>query len=359
MACESERDPNYVLGRSENEERSVQERARFFNTATRHLLEDAGITAGMKVLDIGSGPGDVTLIAADLVGPMGRVVGVDVNPAVISTARARAQAAHAPQVSFIAGDIRDVAVDDVFDAVVGRFVLMYSADPVVSLRAALRAVRTDGIAAFHEANMGADFVSDPISPMHQELGRWCSETFRRGGVEMAMGTRLPQVFMAAGLEPPHLTMDTVIGAGRECLERYVSAFGTSHLRSYMPGNMASLPRTMSAWIHSTSATWRSCSAKGASSGRFNAWGHGRGLRAMAPKQTASTGSIGGTGPARLTSSAIAILPSLYPKLPYDHEKRMHPSSCSGERQSLPSSAATALCGRLETFSTRRVRIRAS
>src|SRR5262245_45004197 len=215
MSPRDQRDPSYVLGRSESEERSLQERAKFVNTATRHLFEDAGITVGMKVLDIGCGPGDVTLLAADLVGPTGHVVGVDMNPAILTTARARAYAAGATQVSFNAGDIRDIDLGDNFDAVVGRFVLMYSADPVASLRAALRAVRPDGIAAFHEANMGAGVVSHPISAMHQQLARWCSETFARGGVEMAMGTKLPQVFLAAGLESPHLTMDTIIGCGRE------------------------------------------------------------------------------------------------------------------------------------------------
>ncbi|MFM0140215.1 class I SAM-dependent methyltransferase [Caballeronia grimmiae] len=233
MSVEDELDPNYVLGRSKNEERGLQERARFFDTATRHLLEDAGITTGMKVLDIGCGAGDVTLLAADLVGPAGHVAGVEMNPAIIPAARARAYAEHVPQVSFVTGDIRKVALDGVFDAVVGRFVLMNSADPTASLAAALGAVRPDGIAAFHEANMGAQSVSHPVSPMHQELWRWCSETFRRGGVEMAMGTKLPQVFVAADSEPPHLTMDTVIGAGREWLARYVSAFGATHLRSFM------------------------------------------------------------------------------------------------------------------------------
>ncbi len=230
----SERDPSYVLGRSESEARSLQERAKFFNTPTRRLFEDAGVAAGMKVLDIGCGPGDVTLLAADLVGPTGHVVGVDMNPTIVATARARAQAAGMSQVSFIAGDIRNVDLEDRFDAVVGRFVLMYSGDPVASLRAALRVVRADGIAAFYEANMGAGVVSHPISAMHQLLGRWCSETFARGGVEMAMGTKLHQVFLAAGLPPPRLTMDTLIGGGREWLERFVSTFGASHLRSLMP-----------------------------------------------------------------------------------------------------------------------------
>ncbi len=234
MNQKDERDPSYVLGRSENEARSLEERAKFFHTATRHLFEDAGITTGMKVLDIGCGPGDVTLLAADLVGPTGHVVGVDMNPAIVATARARAQAAGMTQVSFIAGDIRNVDFEDSFDAVVGRFVLMYSADPVASLRTALRAVRAEGIAAFYEANMGAEVASHPISAMHQLLGRWCSETFARGGVEMAMGTKLHQVFLAAGLPSPRLTMDTIIGGGREWLERFVSTFGASHLRSLMP-----------------------------------------------------------------------------------------------------------------------------
>jgi len=229
-----QRDPSYVLGRSENEERSLQERAKFFNPSTRRLFEDAGITTGMKVLDIGCGPGDVSFLAAELVGPTGRVVGVDMNPAIVATARARAQAAGTTQVSFIAGDIRHVGLEDSFDAVMGRFVLMYSAYPAASLRAALRAVRADGIAAFYEANMGAGVVSHPVSSMHQQLGRWLSETFARGGVEMAMGTKLYPVFLAAGLESPRLTTDAVIGGGREWLERYVSVFGASHLRSYLP-----------------------------------------------------------------------------------------------------------------------------
>ena len=234
MSGARERDPSYVLGRSENETRSLQERATFFHAPTRRLFEDTGITAGMKVLDLGCGPGDVTLLAADLVGPTGQVVGVDMNPAIVATARARAHAAGATQVSFIAGDIRTVDLEHSFDAVVGRFVLMYSADPVASLRAALRAVRADGLVAFYEANMGAGMVSHPIASMHQRLGLWLSETFARGGVEMAMGTKLHQVFLAAGLPSPRLTMDTLIGGGREWLERFVSAFGASHLRSLMP-----------------------------------------------------------------------------------------------------------------------------
>jgi SAM-dependent methyltransferase len=188
----------------------------------------------MKVLDIGSGPGDVSFLAAELVGPTGRVVGVDMNPEIAAAARARAQAAGLTHVSFIAGDIREVEVGHDFDAVVGRFVLLYSADPVATLRAALRAVGDDGLAAFYDANLGSAVASHPISPLHQLLGRWCSETFARGGVELAMGTKLHQVFLAAGLEAPRMCTDALIGGGSDWVERFVSAFGASMLRSMMP-----------------------------------------------------------------------------------------------------------------------------
>ena len=234
MSRASERDPTYVMGRSEHEERGLQERAKLFNPPTRRLFQDAGITTGMKVLDIGCGPGDVSLLAAELVGPTGRVVGVDMNPAIVATARSRARAAGVTQLSFIAGDVREVSVEHDFDAVVGRFVLMYSADPVATLRAAVRAVRADGLAAFYEANMDSSVASHPPSVLHQLKWRWLSETFARSGVEMTMGTKLHQLFLAAGLASPRLASDALIGGGREWLERFVSTFGASLLRSVMP-----------------------------------------------------------------------------------------------------------------------------
>jgi SAM-dependent methyltransferase len=156
------------------------------------------------------------------------------DPAAVATASARARAAHLPQVSFIAGDIREIEAERDFDAVVGRFVLMYLADPVAGLRAALRMLRDDGRAAFYEANMGAEVASFPVSPLHQLLGRCVNESCARGGVELAMGTKLYQVFLAAGLETPQLRSEVLIGGGRDWLERFAAAYGANILRSLLP-----------------------------------------------------------------------------------------------------------------------------
>src|SRR5215831_10506873 len=89
----------YVFGHSVGEAQSIQLLAQILAPMTRQFLEQAGLCAGMKVLEVGSGAGDVALLAAGLVGPTGTVIGVDNNQAILETARAHAQAARLTQVS--------------------------------------------------------------------------------------------------------------------------------------------------------------------------------------------------------------------------------------------------------------------
>jgi hypothetical protein len=138
-----------------------------------------------------------------------------------------------PQVTFIASDIREVDLEHDFDAVVGRFILLYLADPVATLRTVLRALRDDGLAVFCEANMLAGVASYPRSPLHQLVGHCVRETFARGGVELAMGAKLYQTFLDAGLPAPHLRTDALIGGGCAWVERFVP-YVANILRSMMP-----------------------------------------------------------------------------------------------------------------------------
>lgn len=226
-------DPTYVLGRSAVEARRLEQQGEVFKPLTRHLFAEAGIATGMKVLDLGSGTGDVSLLAAEMVGPTGQVVGVDLNPAIVATARARAHAAGMTQITFIASDIRDVVLKHDFDAVVGRFILLYPADPVATLRTALRALRDDGLAVFYEANFTTGVASFPVSPLHQLLGRCVHDTFARGGVELAMSSKLYQTFLDAGLPEPQLRTDALIGGGHAWMERF-APYVANILRSLMP-----------------------------------------------------------------------------------------------------------------------------
>ena len=77
----------YPLGRTDAETRRLILQHQIYSPLTRQFFTSAGIGRGMKVLDLGSGAGDVALLCADLVGPHGQVVGVDGNGAILDFAR--------------------------------------------------------------------------------------------------------------------------------------------------------------------------------------------------------------------------------------------------------------------------------
>src|SRR3989442_7543884 len=138
----------YALGHTPEAFQRLLVQGQLFNPFTRRLLEDAGLRAGMQVLDVGCGPGDVSLLAAELVGEQGSVIGVDANASVLHIAQARAQAAGLRQVSFLAGNIDELALTQQFDAIVGRLILMYMPQPAALLRQLSTHLRPGGLLAF-------------------------------------------------------------------------------------------------------------------------------------------------------------------------------------------------------------------
>ena len=98
-------------GYSEDELHRLTDQGRLYAAATRALLLEASVGPGMRVLDVGCGPGDVSLLVAERVGPTGEVVGVDTNDRVLQLAQARASASGATQVRFVQADLRELRVD--------------------------------------------------------------------------------------------------------------------------------------------------------------------------------------------------------------------------------------------------------
>ncbi len=181
---EANGDPRYTMGRDREETDRLIQQSRLYDGLTRQLFNDAGIRSGMKVLDIGSGAGDVSLILAELVGPEGKVIGVDGNAEILETARARAKEAGFANVEFLAGDARMLELGGDFDALVGRLVLMYMADPAAALKQLIQRLRPEGIVAFEET----DFTiyrsfSRPDTPLMNKLVEWLLAVFERSGAQ--------------------------------------------------------------------------------------------------------------------------------------------------------------------------------
>lgn len=213
MSTGNQTDPDYVMGHSPEETERLQQQSRLYNPATRPLFEESGIGTGMKVLDVGSGAGDVAQLVAQLVGPGGRVIGIDTNPSILELARARAQAAELPQVSFIEGDIRHLTLDADFDAVVGRVVLVYLADPAAALRRLKDHLKPGGIVAFQELDWSVGPIAVPSSRLLAQVWDWVPEMFRRAGLDPQMGLHLHQAFLASGLAAPRMHQFAPVGGG--------------------------------------------------------------------------------------------------------------------------------------------------
>jgi ubiquinone/menaquinone biosynthesis C-methylase UbiE len=186
------RETYYVLGRSAEEIERLQSQAAFIRPFTERLFRDAGIARGMKVLDLGSGAGDVALLAARLVGQEGTVLGIDTNPAILEVALARARAAQHRNVSFEAGDIRTLSLARDFDAVVGRYFLMFNSDPADTMREIVDHLRPGGIVAFQEPDFTQGPYAAPPSSLLDQIGRWITEAFRNSGARHRDGTQAPQ-----------------------------------------------------------------------------------------------------------------------------------------------------------------------
>jgi ubiquinone/menaquinone biosynthesis C-methylase UbiE len=205
-------DRTYTMGRSAEETERLIQQSGLYEDITRRFLTEAGLFPGMKVLDIGSGAGDVAFAAAELVGSEGQVVGVDMNEEILETARARAQDAGYANVQFLAGDAQTLDLANDFDALIGRLVLIYLPDPAATLKQLATHLRPGGIVAFQEVDFTTySSIARPETPMMNQLAEWGVEVFRRSGANVGMGLDLYSTFVDAGLPEPSLQYTAPVG----------------------------------------------------------------------------------------------------------------------------------------------------
>ena len=164
----------------------------------------------MHVLDIGCGPGDVTFMAADLVGPTGRVTGIDRSDDVVQLARARAETAGYSNVEFSCTSLEALPTSVHFDAVVCRYVLVHQSDPVAFVASASRLVRSGGLLAMHEMDVSRGWHSSPRVPLMQQAQQWATDVLTQAGVAVDAGGRLVQIFADAQLPTPFLLSENVV-----------------------------------------------------------------------------------------------------------------------------------------------------
>jgi SAM-dependent methyltransferase len=168
-----------------------------YGPGTRQLLDVAGLRAGMRVVDLGCGVGTVTHTLAEMVGPSGYIVGVDLSADQLEQARQRIQSAAVTNVGFVHASAIDTGLPrGFFDLVYCRFLLLHLAQPEAALREMYSLLRSGGIIVCEDGDL-TSAGSEPPSVLDA-----CADLFGRlgptRGLDYTLGRRLYHSVAAAG-----------------------------------------------------------------------------------------------------------------------------------------------------------------
>jgi ubiquinone/menaquinone biosynthesis C-methylase UbiE len=169
--------------------------------STRDLLDEVTVPAGSNCLDVGCGGGDVTIELARIVGPKGRVIGVDLDETKLTIAR---QEADEHGLSNIMFEVQDVTrwqsqPREQFDFVYARFLLTHLSDPGAMVSSLRRHLRPGGMAIFEDIDFRGHFA-EPDCPALQRYVAWYTKSVQRRGADPNIGPRLPGLLREAGFD---------------------------------------------------------------------------------------------------------------------------------------------------------------
>jgi ubiquinone/menaquinone biosynthesis C-methylase UbiE len=222
---------DYAMGSTDRERQRLMRQGAVLRGFLASAFRAAGIAPGVRVLDLGCGVGDVAMLAADLVGPTGSVVGIDRDAASVAWASKRVAEAGYANIRFQTTEFQDFADAQPFDALVGRFILLYLPDPTATLRHLSQRLRSGAVIAFMEPDFTVDSSVFPEMPEFKDCGRWISEALRHSGARIDMGMRLYATYRDAGFVKTATEVTHLSGCG---CTREMADFSAETIRSILP-----------------------------------------------------------------------------------------------------------------------------
>lgn len=181
------------------------------NAPSIRFFSGIGIAPGMRVLDVGCGNGDLSRVMAELVGAEGEVVGIDRSEGVLAAARAVPAVGNVAPVQYQTVDLSAEMPDlGLFDAIVGRRVLMYLPDAAATLVQLARLAKSGAILAFQE-HARADLPSGTEAlPVHRQCYNMMWDTVAAERGDVALGYRLMPLIREAGFAIEHARSEGVL-----------------------------------------------------------------------------------------------------------------------------------------------------
>jgi ubiquinone/menaquinone biosynthesis C-methylase UbiE len=190
----------YPLGSSRGESARLQRQAEELVADSAALLDRVGLRPGQSAIDLGCGPRGIVDLLAGRVGPAGRVVGLDADPAHAAMATEFAAGRGLAGVEIITGDARGTGLPPgSFDLVHARTLLVNLPEPAEAAAEMTRLARPGGWVASMEPDT-EHALCHPPHPALDRLRDIFTVAFRRNGADPWIGRRVSELFRRAGLD---------------------------------------------------------------------------------------------------------------------------------------------------------------
>ena len=189
----------YIIGGGRQAKDRLNVLADTLQNQTKALLQRHGLAAGTTLLDVGCGGGNVSLMAADMVGHSGRVAAIDFDKEIIALAQNDAAAKGIDNVTFLAGSAGDMLYNGEFDMAYSRFLLSHLDNPLAVLIKMKQAVKPGGTIIVEDVDFAGHFCH-PANAAFEQYIQYYTTAAQHTGANANIGPSLLSLFKQAGIE---------------------------------------------------------------------------------------------------------------------------------------------------------------
>lgn len=252
-------DEEYILGTGSEEATRLGLQHRLWSASAHLLWEQAAIRPGMTVLDVGCGPGFATADMAQIVGPAGRVIGVDESPTFLKQLNDQIHARRLHNVERVLGDVQELesllgAATGTIDLAYARWVLCFVPKPERVIQGIARLLAPGGRVViqdyFNYETMTLAPRREPFSRVIRAIG----DSWRARGGDPDIMSRVPAMLREHGLEIEHLDVAQRIARPGTTMWHWPDSFW----RTYLP-RLVEFGHLTRAEVNAFDAAWAQAS----------------------------------------------------------------------------------------------------
>ncbi len=186
--------------------------AKIGENITIQLIESANISSDMKILDLGCGDGDVTILLSKYIDSNGLVIGIDRNEKAIESAKNKVKSLGISNIEFTVGDITEDMILErgSFDAVTVRRVMMYQSDPKKILDSICDILKPDGLFLIQENNIAHTPIGLESMPLHKKIIGLIHNTLEKENVNFNIGFELNSLLTDSGFQVEKIWSEAIL-----------------------------------------------------------------------------------------------------------------------------------------------------